>query len=107
MQSMGGPHDARMTIDDMPRRHAAAQGGARPARARYLVLIEQDGAMLARLFDDRLQAVEEFDAGSEEVAVMTAGLPGQPGAGDPQWDRALAGHGARERAEARVYVLDV
>jgi hypothetical protein len=28
-------------------------------------------------------------------------------AGDPQWDRALAGHSAAERAEARVYVLGI
>jgi hypothetical protein len=96
-----------MTIDDMPKRGAHAAGEPRPAPARYLVLIEQDGAILARLFDDRLQLVEEFDAGSEEVAVMTAGLRAQPGAGEPRWDRALAGHSAQERAEARVYVLDV
>lgn len=97
--------DARMTIDDMRRSGVPAEPKVAPAR--YLVLIEQDGAILARLFDDRLRPVEEFDAGSEEVAVMTAGLRAQAGALDPQWDRALAGHGERERAEARVYVLDV
>lgn len=96
-----------MTIDDMPRRDRPASASPRPAPARYLVLIEQDGTILARLFDDRLQLVEEFDAGSEEVAVMTAGLQPQTGASGAQWDRALAGHGDRERVEARVYVLDV
>lgn len=96
-----------MTIDDMPRPGRRPAGGPTASPARYLVLIEQDGAVLARLFDDRLHLIEEFDAGSEEVAVMTAGLRAQEGAGDAQWDRALAGHSPRERAEARVFVLDV
>ncbi|MEW6705082.1 MAG: hypothetical protein AB1430_09565 [Pseudomonadota bacterium] len=75
--------------------------------ARYLVLIEQDGAMLARLLDDDLRLVEEFDASSEEVATMTAGLKGRQSAADPFWDRALRGHNPAERAAALVYTLDV
>lgn len=75
--------------------------------ARTLVLIEQDGSELARLYDDELRLVEEFDASSEEVAVMVAGLRPQAGATDASWDRALRGHSAAERAAARVYALDV
>jgi hypothetical protein len=75
--------------------------------ARHLVIIEQDGAMLARLFDDELRLIEEFDAGSEEVAVMATGLQPRRGAAEGQWDRALRGHSASERAAALVYLLDV
>ena len=75
--------------------------------ARYLVLIEQDGAMIARLFDDGLRLVEEFDASSEEVVTMTAGLQARRGAADAFWDRALRGHNAAERTAALVYTLDV
>jgi hypothetical protein len=38
---------------------------------------------------------------------MIMHLQADVNAGDPQWDRALAGHSAAERAEARVYVLEV
>ncbi len=46
--------------------------------ARYLVLIEQGGSMIARLFDEELHLVADIDAASEEVAVMTSGLQAQP-----------------------------
>lgn len=75
--------------------------------ARYLVLIESDGAMLARLFDVQLRQLAEFDAASEEVVVMTRGLLPQRGVVGPEWARALAGHNSAERAAARVYTLDV
>jgi len=75
--------------------------------ARYLVLIEQDGAMVARLLDDELKLVEEFDASSEEVVTMTTGLKSQRGAAEALWDRALRGHNPAERAAALVYTLDV
>lgn len=77
------------------------------APARYLVLIESDGAMLARLFDAQRVQRAEFDAASEEVAVMTSGLRPTNGAGDATWDQPLAGHNAGERAAAQVYTLDV
>lgn len=76
-------------------------------RARYLVLIEQDGAMLARLFDVDRQPVIEIDGASEEVAVMTAGLQPAHEAGGPEWDVALRGHNRDERERAQVYTLDV
>ncbi len=75
--------------------------------ARYLVLIESGGAMLARLFDADLVQRAEFDAASEEVAVMTSGLRPAHHATAPRWDGPLAGHNASERAAARVYTLDV
>jgi hypothetical protein len=75
--------------------------------AKFLVLIDAGGAMVARLFDEQRVQVAEFDATSEEVAVMTSGLlPGQ-GADAPDWDKPLRGHNPRERREAQVYTLDV
>lgn len=74
---------------------------------RYLVLIESDGAMIARLFDAAFVQRAEFDGSSEEVAVMTAGLVPQRGATAPPWAAALAGHSEAERAAALVHTLDV
>lgn len=76
-------------------------------RARYLVLIEQDGAMIARLFDTDRQPVIEIDASSEEVAVMTSGLQPVHEAAQPAWNHALRGHNPQERERAQVYTLDV
>lgn len=77
------------------------------APARYLVLIESDGSMLARLFDAQRVQRAEFDAASEEVAVMTSGLQPTADAAEATWDQPLAGHNAAERAAAQVYTLDV
>ena len=86
----------------------AAHGGApHRAPARYLVLIDAGGPTVARLFLATREPVAEFDAGSEEVAVMTQGLVPARGADGPEWDRALEGHSADERAAAEVYTLDV
>lgn len=75
--------------------------------AKFLVVIDAGGAMVARLFDEARVQVAEFDAASEEVAVMTSGLvPGQ-GAEAVEWDRPLSGHNSLERRDARVYALDV
>lgn len=75
--------------------------------AKYLVLIDSSGAMTARLFDAKRAPVAEFDASSEEVAVMTAGLAPVKGAAGATWAKALAGHNEQERREAEVYTLDV
>jgi len=75
--------------------------------ARYLVLIDASGAMTARLFDAQRAALGDFDASSEEVAVMTRGLVGRRGADAPEWDKALAGHNLGERRSAEVFTLDV
>ena len=75
--------------------------------AKYLVMIDASGAMVARLFDERRAQVAEFDAASEEVAVMTNGLAPARGATGPEWARALAGHSEAERRAAEVNTLDV
>ena len=89
---------------ELPRAH-----GNTPLRShtRYLVVIDSGGFMVARLFLASREQVAEFDASTEEVAQMVMHLQADNSAGDPQWDRALAGHSAAERAEARVYVLGI
>ena len=77
------------------------------APARYLVLIDSSGAMVARLFDAARVQITDFDASSEEVAVMLSGLTPEPGAEGPEWKSALRGHSAEERREAQVYTLDL
>ena len=90
--------------NELPRAH----GNTAPrARSRYLVVIDSGGFMVARLFLASREQVAEFDASTEEVAQMIAHLQPDNSAGDPPWDRALAGHSAAERADARVYVLDI
>jgi hypothetical protein len=75
--------------------------------ARYLVLIDSGGFVVARLFLDTREQVAEFDAGTEEAAQMTTGLVPTKGADGAEWDRALEGHSAAERRAADVYTLDV
>jgi len=75
--------------------------------ARFLILIDASGAMTARLFDANRKPLGDFDASSEEVAVMTKGLQVGSGADAPDWDKALAGHNPAERRAAEVFTLDV
>ena len=76
--------------------------------ARWLVVIEDaTGTRVARLFSAERQPLGEFDAGTEEITVMTRGLHPAADAGGADWDAALAGHSAAERAGAEVYTLDV
>ena len=75
--------------------------------ARFLVVIDAAGEVVARLFDDERRALAEFDASSEEVAMMTKGLDPDEGAAGPEWDAALGGHNPQERRAAQVYTLDV
>ncbi|MBC7704056.1 MAG: hypothetical protein H7274_08985 [Rhodoferax sp.] len=63
--------------------------------------------MVARLFLATREAAGEFDAGVEEVAIMTRGLIPESGATGPEWDVVLQGHNAAERSAAQVYTLDV
>ena len=74
---------------------------------RYLVVIDSGGSMVARLFLATREMVAEFDAAVEEVTGMTNGLVPEVGALGPEWDLALQGHNAAERAAALVYTLDV
>ena len=90
--------------NELPRAH----GNTSPrSHTRYLVVIDSGGFMVARLFLESREQVAEFDASTEEVAQMIMHLRADSNAGDPQWDRALAGHSATERAQARVYVLEI
>jgi hypothetical protein len=76
-------------------------------RAKYVVVIDAAGEMVARMFDAGRRLIAEFDASSSEVAVMTQGLTPTASAADPAWHDALSGHSERERQQARVYTLDV
>ncbi|KQW35273.1 hypothetical protein [Rhizobacter sp. Root404] len=87
--------------------HGAHRHGAHRPPARYLVVIDAGGEQIARLFDEHRALVAEFDAGTEEVAVMAKGLAPQNGADAAEWDQALASHSARERASADIYLLDL
>ena len=89
---------------ESPRAHA--QTSHRPP-ARYLVVIDAGGSAIARLFIATREQVAEFDAGTEEVVQMTAGLVPAKCAGASDWDRALEGHSAAERSAADVYTLAV
>ncbi len=89
---------------EQPARHVQA---SHREIARYLVVISSGGAAVACLFLGNREQVAEVDAGAEEIASMTAGLVPVKGASGPEWDRALAGHSAKERAEAEVYTLKV
>ena len=75
--------------------------------ARYLIVIDAAGEMLARMFDAQRKLLVDFDASSSEVSIMTQGLAPTRSAHAAEWDAALAGHSAREREQAEVYTLDL
>lgn len=89
---------------ESPRKH---DHGSHRQPARYLVVIDSGGYMVARLFLETRELVAEFDAAVEEVSAMTTGLVPEVGALGAEWDRALQGHNATERAGAMVYTLAV
>jgi hypothetical protein len=74
---------------------------------RYVVLIEEAGSRVARLFLDTREQVGEVDAGAEEVADLLKGHAPARTANDPVWDAALRGNSAAERRAAEVYTLGV
>jgi hypothetical protein len=88
---------------ESPARH---HEGPHRAPVRYLVIIEEAGSAVARLFLASHEQVAEVDAGSEEVAQLVRGRKAEHGAIGPEWDRALLGHSPAERAAAEVYTLD-
>ena len=90
--------------NELPHSHSTA-----PHRkpARFLVVIDSGGTTIVRLFLDTRAPAGEFDAGTEEVALMTRGLAPVKGAAGSEWDRALEGHSPAERAAAEVFTLDV
>jgi hypothetical protein len=89
---------------EAPRVHQAA---LHRERTRYLVVIDGGGVTVARLFGRGREPLGDFDAGTEEVATMIKGLTPAAGGAAAEWDRALEGHSAAERAAARIYTLDI
>ena len=89
---------------ESPSRHVHA--GLREV-ARHLVVIESGGYAVARLFSEAREQIAEFDASTEETGSMTSGQVSAKGATGAEWDRALAGHSAAERAAAEVYLLSI
>jgi len=87
--------------------HGAHAAGPHRQPARYLVVIAAAGESLARLFTEQRLQVAEFDASTEEVAVMTRGLVAARSAGATEWDQALEAHTPAERSAAEIYTLDV
>lgn len=74
---------------------------------RWLIVIPSADGALARLFSGERTQVAEFDAGTEEVNDLIQTAAACSGASGPEWDRALGGHTAAERANATVYELAV
>jgi hypothetical protein len=74
---------------------------------RYVLVIDSAGSKIARLFLASREMVAEMDASVEEVDSMIAGMTPVIGAQGSEWDVALAGHRADERAAAEVYTLAV
>lgn len=89
---------------ETPRGHAQT---SHQKPARFLVVIDSGGYVIARLFMATREQVAEFDAGAEEAAQMTTGLVPTLGADGPEWDKALVGHSMAERSGAKVYTLEV
>ena len=89
---------------ELPRAHSNA-----PLRqqAHFLVVIDAGGFTVARMFLESREQVAEFDASTEEVARMIGHLQAQGDVSGPEWDRALAGHSIAERAQARLYELEI
>lgn len=77
------------------------------APVKYLIVIDSGGSMVARLFDTNRVHVIDMDASTEEVVVTIDGVVPTASAAETEWDRALTGHSAIERATAEVYTLAV
>ena len=75
--------------------------------ARYLVILDVAGGMVARLYGENFEPVGEFDAASEEVSVMTRGLAPSTGASGAEWDATLQAYDYTQRSQAQVFTLDV
>ena len=77
------------------------------APVRFLILIDSGGAMVARLFDANRSHVMDMDGSTEDVVATIVGVVPSFSGAAPEWDRALAGHSAQERAQAEVYALAI
>ncbi len=87
---------------EVPQPHVQA---AHRQATKYLVMVPAAGGPIAKLLAGNRQPVAELDANTEEVTAMIKGLAPSIGACGPEWDPALAGHSAEERAAAAVYTL--
>jgi hypothetical protein len=74
---------------------------------KFLILIDAAETRVARLFDAEHGHVMDMDASTEDVVATIDGVAPSLGATASEWDRALAGHSAAERAQAQVFTLAV
>jgi hypothetical protein len=72
---------------------------------KYLVVIPAAEGPIAKLLLANREQAAELDANTEEATSMTRGLTAFVGATGPEWDKALSGHSAAERAAAKVYTF--
>lgn len=89
---------------ELPPRHLHQQ---HRAVTKYLVVIDSAAGRVAHLLAADRSRVADFDAATEEVVELTKTASSTAGASAPEWDAALAGHSAAERAAATVYTLDL
>ncbi|MCE4554602.1 hypothetical protein [Pelomonas cellulosilytica] len=74
---------------------------------RFVVVMGDGQASVARLFRADRTPAAEFDANTEEVAQLIRGEPATGNAAGSEWDGALAGFALADRETARVYELQV
>ncbi len=74
---------------------------------KFLIVIDAGGAMVARLFNADRAHVMDMDASTQDVVATIEGVVPTHSGTAPEWDAALAGHNADERAQAQVYALAV
>ncbi len=72
---------------------------------KYLVVVPGAEGPIAKLLLANREQAAELDANTEEATSMTRGLTALVGATGPEWDQALSGHSAAERAAAKVYTF--
>jgi len=89
---------------ESPGRHV---GHPQRPPVRYVVVIDADGLVIAKLLLETRQQVEEIFASASEVAQLTQGLRPAKGADGPEWDDALQGYSLAQRRAADVYTLRV
>ena len=87
---------------EVPARHLHT---AHREAAKYLVVIPAAEGSLAKLLLANREQTAKLDANTEEATSMTNGLTALIGATGPEWDHALSGHSAAERAAAKVYTF--
>ena len=74
---------------------------------RYLIVIPAPDGPIAKLLDTGREQLAELDANTEEVTTMLRGLAPVMGAAGADWDKALSGHSAEERASTAIYTLNL